>query len=699
MENELIRQEEVNYLNRVIKFINETISNINQNLDKKYKTIQTSKKYMWENFYEMDSAEFASNNQAINMEFDIVKFDINKKRLLLKMLDTTYFGRIDFLYDGDAPEDIETYYIGIGGFTPENSFQPLVYDWRAPISSMYYDYDKGPASFIAPVGKLSGKITKKRQYKIKNGKLEYFLDTDITIDDEILQQELRHNSDNKMKNIVSTIQREQNSIIRNNSAQVMIVQGIAGSGKTSIALHRIAYILYNNRDKINSNNILIISPNHVFSDYISNVLPELGEENINEMSFEDLVKNELKDVCKFESKMEQVEFLLNKENFTSNRKKSIDYKSSKKFFELMLEFISEFEKNYITFTDCSFKNFFISKEDIKDYFLHKYANKPIINRFDWIADLVSDKYESNKNTNVNKQTRKELANEMKKMCKKTDIVEIYTDFIKWCSSKNSLISEKTYNKAYMYQEDVFPLIYFKYSLLGYKTFPNIKHLVIDEMQDYSQIHFEILNKIFNCKMTILGDIYQVLEQKDFTVLDTLKLIFKNNELIEMNKTYRSTYEISSFCINIINQKGVIPFNRHGAQPVLENCKNNSELIDSISHKIDSLNNKNIFNTIAVICKTDNEASYIYKHLIKVSNNKISIFDKNSTEFISGIIVITSYLAKGLEFDAVIIPNVDCNNYSTSIDKQVLYISCTRALHELYLYYSGERTPFLCFMDK
>ncbi|WMJ89965.1 UvrD-helicase domain-containing protein [Anaerocolumna sp. MB42-C2] len=293
MTDEIIR-DEAGYLAKVQKAIHEKLDEIEVSMDKNKQLVINQKKYLWGNIYEMDLQEIASNREDISRDIDDQNSMFKTKRLLEKLLDNTYFGRIDFVYEGESDENAEKIYIGLGGFSPKSSIGQLVYDWRAPISSLYYDYEKGPASYEAPAGDIAGKIILKRQFKIRKGIMEYAFDGSIKIDDDILQRELSQNGSVKMRNIVSTIQREQNLIVRDKDTKIMVVQGVAGSGKTSIALHRIAYLLYKNRKNINSSNIIIISPNAVFSDYISNILPELGEENICEMKFDELAHKELK---------------------------------------------------------------------------------------------------------------------------------------------------------------------------------------------------------------------------------------------------------------------------------------------------------------------------------------------------------------------------------------------------------------------
>ena len=301
-------EDSKDYLEYVLGCLRKRLAEIDDNLARGEKEIEEMHEYYWENYTEMDQYGYENfdNQQAL-----LGQVNANQEQLLLrqrfrKMLGSPYFGRVDFVYEGD--EEPETFYIGIANFSKEAGKIPLVYDWRAPVSGLFYDYDKGEAYYDAPGGRMEGEIVSKWQYKIRGGKLIYAFESDVKIDDEVLGRELGSNSDVKLKNIISTIQKEQNAIIRNTKDKILVIQGAAGSGKTSVALHRIAYLLYHDRQNLKSSNVLILSPNSVFSDYISHILPELGEENINEMSFDMFAYHKLRDtVNDCEERCDQIE--------------------------------------------------------------------------------------------------------------------------------------------------------------------------------------------------------------------------------------------------------------------------------------------------------------------------------------------------------------------------------------------------------
>ena len=331
------------YLNFVIEKLENRLEEVQHSIQEGQKEIEGMHEYYWENYTEMDQYGYENfdNQQALLHQVNANQEQLALKHRLKTMLDAPFFGRVDFCYDGE--EEPEHFYIGIGNFGEQAGHVPLIYDWRAPVSGLFYDFDKGPASYEAPGGLMEGEVTSKWQYKIRNRKMVYEFESDVKIDDEILKAELGSNGDVQLKNIVRTIQKEQNAIIRNTSDRILVIQGAAGSGKTSVALHRIAYLLYHDRKQMKSSNILILSPNSVFSDYISHILPELGEENIKEMSFDLFAYKELKDtVFDCEDRYDQIEKELQgrfgaKEQEEYERKQSQEFLSQAEGFLLGLE--------------------------------------------------------------------------------------------------------------------------------------------------------------------------------------------------------------------------------------------------------------------------------------------------------------------------------------------------------------------------
>lgn len=680
-----IKIEESKHLDYVIKCINNAINVLNDDVKDKKQEFQDHKEYLWMNIYEMDNAEKAANADIWMNQENNINRDIKEYKSLLRLVKSPYFGKIVFSYDEDD-EYNEEFYIGIRGFDDEDIDEPLIYDWRAPISSMFYECEEGKASYLANEKIFYGTVKKKRQFKISNGKIEFVLDSSIKINDEILQEALSHSTNNKMKNIVSTIQKEQNQIIRNNKSDILVVQGVAGSGKTSIALHRIAYILYANRDKIKSTDILIVSPNKVFSNYISNVLPELGESCFNEMSIDDLVYYELKDICNVENRFDYVEFIINHDNYDSERIKSIEYKSSIEFYEKMIAFLEKFMDRYIHKFDVNCDKFIIPKDFLIKAFNNPFIKKqPFISQIDEVVELFFDKNICGHIDGM--PTKKQIVKRVKDKCLLSDsVIDVYNDFL-------SELGHDIVNKKNINYEDAFPIVLFKFSMYGHMNFNRIKHVVIDEMQDYSSVQFAVLKKLFPCQMTILGDVNQVLKKNRINVLDSLEYIFKNAEIVRMNKTYRSTAEITSLANNLVGIDYIEMFNRHGDIPIIIRSDTKTETFSKIIDNVVKLKADG-FNNIAIICRDARNTYEFYSMCKEAAINDIKMFSKNSKDFDGGVIVIPSYLAKGLEFDAVIIPDADEINYNNDIDRQIMYISFTRALHKLIICSSGNVASFL-----
>ena len=352
------------YLGYVLEKLKERITEISLSLVEGQKEIEGMHEYYWENYTEMDQYGYENydNQQALFRQISANEEQLILKQRFRRMADSPFFGRVDFIYEGE--DEPEIFYIGIGNFAEKAGHIPLVYDWRAPVSGLFYDYDKGPASYEAPMGEIHGEVASKWQYKIRNGKMIYEFESDVKIDDEILKAELGSNGEVQLKNIIRTIQKEQNAIIRNTKDRIMVIQGAAGSGKTSVALHRIAYLLYHDRQNLKSSNILILSPNGVFSDYISHILPELGEENIKEMSFDLFAYKQLRDtVSDCEDRYDEIE-----RRIRFPQKASLaEEKQSMEFINLMERYLVELEDRLMNFKDVEYKGFVKKESEIIIY--------------------------------------------------------------------------------------------------------------------------------------------------------------------------------------------------------------------------------------------------------------------------------------------------------------------------------------------
>lgn len=674
-----LKNEELEHLSMILTKIGAEVDVLEESLEDKQKEIVKLKRDYWDSLNEIHEMGYEAKMNRQNIEDTVNTADerLAQLRLYQKMQDSPYFGRIDFIYDGE--EEAETYYIGIGSFYPKWATKPLIFDWRAPVSGLFYDYDKGKASFIAPAGTLDGEITRKVQYKIDGGKLQYFFENDIKIDDDILKNELGLHANATLKSIVATIQKEQNEIIRNEKDRILVVQGAAGSGKTSIALHRIAYLLYHKRKEFTAKDILILSPNSVFSDYISHILPELGEENIVEMSFDDFAEKELKGITGFESRYANLESLLAMQEGTikwNKRLKREKRKQSKEFVHALERYVLKMDQWIVEFRDISYKNIYRSADSLKVLFQKKFTKIPLLKRLEVVADFVLEEEATLKGEEIDVIVAETIKGKIKDMYVTSDILRIYNRFLIFRGESDIAVADRRIN-----YEDVYPLLYLKYLLYGRLEYRQIKHLVVDEMQDYSYIQYTLLKQLFPCPMTILGDKEQVASEEASTVLEQLPEIFGENiRIVTLNKSYRSTYEIGTFAGSLIHQTDTEYVKRYGKAPVIEKIPTNQEMIQKLCS---NLKNQDEWETIAIICKSGKEVNAIYEEL--KDQFEVTCITEESDQFQKGIVIVPFYLAKGLEFDVVHIPFVSSKSYNSALERQILYISCTRALHELFLY--------------
>ena len=681
-------------------------------------------------------SEFVSAMDTMKNQKRSHEFNKKLEEKYEKMLVSPYFGRIDFLEKNEL--DAEKCYIGLSNLTDED-FDFLVYDWRAPISSMFYDYEIGAADYECPQGVISGEITSKRQYKINNGKIEYMFDSNLSIDDEMLQELLSKSSDDKMKGIVTTIQKEQNQVIRNEDYKNLVVQGAAGSGKTSVALHRIAYLLYKHRDKITCENIIIFSPNNIFNDYISNVLPQLGEENMYQTTFKDYMHEKLGNGYKKETPAEMMEYILgcNKNSAYEDRIKNINFKTSVEFVDILKEYVNHLETNKRHFEDIIVRGkLIISANEIQNLFLKDFANRPIKKRLERIKsrilflmepyedawrkeiyeELASSGYYLDKQEMKEKSSetvRKHLKDVYEKISRMTyfNPVSIYRNLFKYSNKSLNKLSYKydsdfinhikTYtmenlNVNNLYYEDQVALLYLKVALGDIPITSQIKYVIIDEAQDYTPLQYEIFYQLFkSAKMTILGDINQSINS--FMNVGSYNNIYNISKddtcIINLTKTYRSTEEITKFSRKLLQKNlsdGYV--GRHGDEPSVVNFDNEDDMNKKLIKEINNYKEKN-YESIGIITKTARQTEDLYE-LLKSNDIDVSSITKDDDSFTNGIVVIPSYLAKGLEFDVVFLYDVSNKNYNSEDERLLLYTCCTRALHVLNLYYVREVTSLL-----
>lgn len=667
--------EKKDYLEFVLEKLQDRIRRIDSSILEGEKEIEGMHEYYWENYTEMDQYGYENfdNQQALLTQVNTNQAQMKMRRRLLKMLDSPYFARVDFRYEDE--EEAEIFYIGIGNFAENAGGVPLVYDWRAPVSGLFYDFDKGDAFYEAPGGRMEGEITAKWQYKIRQGKMIYAFESDIKIDDEILKAELGSNGDVQLKNIIRTIQKEQNAIIRNTSDRIMVIQGAAGSGKTSVALHRIAYLLYHDRKNLKSSNILILSPNGIFSDYISHILPELGEENIQEMSFDFFAYRQLRDtVADCEEKYDLIEQNMRDSGCVDayHQKQSGEFVSQMEGYLLMLE------DELMQFQDVDFRGYRIKSAQVIDLFYHKFLDIPLLSRMEAVMEYLIDEYETLAGKDLEEEEKLYFQEKFLRMYETRDLYVIYNRFLERCGYDT--LPDVPYEKRMLRYEDVYPMLYMKYRLSRPEQRKNIKHLVIDEMQDYSRMQYEILMQLFPCRMTILGDKAQTMDEKQQDVTRFLPRLMRHGcRVIEMNKSYRNTVEIARYAADLAGIKDLDLFERHGKPVTEETFGDLTEAVEQITKDVRL--GPEAFETAAVLTMTEEEAWEIY-HLLE-TKMPVNYVDRNSSNFRKGLTVTTFYLAKGLEFDQVF--TVYGKQKENALIRQAKYICATRALHELYMF--------------
>ena len=738
--------------------------------EKELKKLETTQKYI--------DKEIIESEQRIERGFEDYDFDdyaddymksalkerFNQRIKNLKMVrNKPYFARVDFVEEGESKRD--AFYLGKVMVTDHETLEQVVIDWRAPIADLYYEGRLGEASYNCPAGTINGEIKLKRQYFFNDKGLENVMDIDITTNDEMLQPFLSANSDTRLKNIIATIQAEQNKIIRADMWQPLIVQGVAGSGKTTIALHRIAYLIYNYDKKFFPEEFLIIAPNKFFLNYISNVLPDLGVDRVGQSTYEEIAFDVIGSTFEIEDPNKKLARIIN--NNKSEKEKEYckvieeasKFKSSIRFKNILDEYIYEIEKRVLPTEDFKIGRYnFMSAKNIAHLFYREYKKLPICRRIDEISkhlknavimrngeilkdieeerdykvakikqeeqveeirySLIRAEYEEA--DKLAKSVTKEVKRQIQKyfgVSKILEPIKYYTEFIEHYLEKladgripkeyikyikDSFKASQRNGKIEM--EDIAPLMYIKYMVNGIKTKFELKHIVIDEAQDFSEFQFYVFKKIVkSSSLTILGDLAQGIYYYRGTEnwQKTMSLVFDEQtepQYLTLKKTYRTTEEIMnvankviSHLIEKLNCSLGEPVMKNGAPVTIKKFENRNKMIEQIKQRLDELKNKDLKN-IALICKTVEECERLKQEL---NIEKIHIISDSDSEYTGGISIVPSYLSKGLEFDAVIIVDADIYNYSNSeVDTKLLYVCITRAMSILDIYHIEPLTKLL-----
>ncbi|MBQ3469087.1 MAG: AAA family ATPase [Bacilli bacterium] len=664
-------EQEKKYLQKVKKVLKESISNSEGSVESRKDSLNELKKFMWDHLSDYTDEERAIALYEMDRDVDLTNQSIDTIMRYKKSLQSPYFAKL--VFKGDDVSEKLPIYIGITT-VQKDGVNFLVFDWRAPIASMFYNYEVGKASYDAPVGTIKGEILDKMQFKIAKGKMERCFKSDINIDDDYLQEILASASSSKMKNIVSTIQREQNKVIRNNDDKCIIVQGIAGSGKTSVALHRIAYLLYRNKD-LSSNNILIFSPNDVFSDYISDVLPELGERNVLKTTLSEFATAFLKPYKNIENYSEFLERSYSQEQDNE----TIKYKMSDCFKEDIDEFMEFYEDSIKVKNNLSYNNVIVSKNDIEDMIKDRYRKIPMNERLYIISENICGQF---------RIPRKRIKAVKKKILENSNIELDYSKlYQKFLNSDLYKGNDSSFTTKKINFEDITGLAYFNFSINGYPSYGHIRQIAIDEAQDYSKFQIEMLSKIFkNASFTILGDVNQAINPYyHYDSLDELKEIFSNGKYLELTKSYRSSEEIVEYSNKILGLNNLCSVRKSNDIPVSLKNANDENLTSSIQDDLEEMK-KNGMNKIAIITKNVKDAKIIYNNMKNFSkrNPKIQLVSSSDSVIEKPTVIIPSYLSKGLEFDGVIAYNNPENSYNAD-EKKLYYVVCTRAQHQLNVY--------------
>lgn len=691
-----------------------------------------------------------------------------KLRNLQAAINKPYFARVDFLEESESkPEKL---YIGKMSLMRDEDHQVIIVDWRAPIANLYYEERLGEAHYLCPDGDVKGKMILKRQFSIEDGQLNEVFDIDITTNDDFLQSYLGANADNRLKEIVSTIQVEQNRIIRAGMWKPLIVQGAAGSGKTTIALHRLAYLIYNHEKTFKPENFMIIAPSRFFLNYISEVLPELGVERVVQSTFESFAMELLGKKFKIKDPNDKlVEFIESKEGWhsveNSNLYKISKLKASMDFKGIIDKYIELVEENFIPKQHFIFEGIVVYKyAEIKRLFLNEYKHLPLVKRIDEIKKHLNNRMKLRKDDIVNKlyeisdervlwlkenmeenDERQQLiieaidgriekvnrieanfktaVNNYVKLISKLNPWEYYIELMNNPKLLESLLegieeaetakfmssyTSKVLSDGFVEIEDFAPLTYLKYCIHGIDEKIPVRQIIIDEAQDFSVFQLYALKKIIkDSSFSILGDLAQGIHShrgiRDWK--DVIKHVFydKQPEHLTLEQSYRTTVEImdaANKIIEILDPTGGFsakPVIRHGMPVELVDCKNEDDELKHIIKMLEEVMPKG-FKSVAVICRTPSECAQMHKKL-KKKFPQINLITGKETQYKGGMVVVPSYLSKGLEFDVVIVADAQSFN-DGDLDVKLLYVSMTRALHILKVFYCGELTRTLraCFNE-
>lgn len=663
----MIDQQEITYLQHTLHSLREALADVEAGITTKdghYKDLQ---KYLIDYKAELDKFEVYDYQQSLHMIDKDGLSKVLEREKIMKLIDSPYFGHFQFQYDGD--DTPERFYVGRFGHRDTDG-NTLIYDWRAPVCHMYYEFELGAAFYEVASRRFEGKLASKRQIKIEHSEIQYVLDSSLTIQDEVLQQTLNAHASDKMKTIITSIQREQNQIVRNESAYNVVIQGVAGSGKTAVALHRLAYYLYKFRDTLRAERIFILSPNKVFGDYISSVLPELGEQPIRSFTLDELTANLLPAAVTFTPFEEETKRIL--QSPTSALAKRAGLKANYAFVKKLQQFLTKLDGRLFKYEDISIADVPFSADYLQGRFL-AYKQEPVTVRLALMTEDIVSVLKS-KPGEGKPPGKAEIMKRLKKRLLYTTPLEIYRAFMATLGEQVFLFKNKNFEF-----NDVYPYLYVQLYFKGMKTYELVQHFVLDEMQDYTPIQYAVFAKVFACKRTIIGDFSQALLPYETISKEAFRALLPNLTYVELTTTYRSSYEIAMYAKKFMRTGELRPIARHGKEPAELLYQSSADLAEQLAREV-----PNDYKTTAIICKNDADVEAVTAMLTAPHH----IINGETTTFEAGIIVTTIQYAKGLEFDKVIVPFVDEAHYKTVFDRGLLYIATTRAMHELVVLVDG-----------
>jgi DNA helicase II / ATP-dependent DNA helicase PcrA len=677
-------QAEVEYLASVLSVIDRQGAFAGKVAQERLREAAEFKKYLWERGREMDIAEKTENRRSTTFEMRRVE---SKHRFLAKLSKARknpFFGCLEFK---DEFGDTERLYIGVMQIEEEGRF--YVYDWRAPISSMFYDFGLGPAWYEAPLGRITGTILQRRQFKIEDGAMTRCFDTDLSVADDYLQEVLSQSSSERMKNIVTTIQHEQNSVIRNIDDRYLIVQGVAGSGKTSVALHRVAYLLYKDT-RLHAGNVVVFSPNKLFTEYISDVLPDLGEENTLQTTFSDFAQSYLGECGEVESFPAFIERAHAASSSDPTRNMVTQWKLSDVFKGSVERFAAQIMAQ-ARFTGGINANGRLYDPEILTAKFRAATGSTLSEKAERLADILSDETEVEYEEERDRIERDLL----ERLRLRYSIKEVYREFLSWAASsapsaisRNTAIHQPDRGVAY---EDSIAMLYLQFNLFGFPKDSTVLHVEMDEAQDYTLLQMEIVARIFEkAAFTVLGDVNQTINPfyRHASLKQFSDAFPGRSRYVELTKAYRSTEEIVRYANQILGIENVNALRHEQQHPVVEKMATEADFLAAIPEQLGALTQAGL-KSIAIITKTAAQATALFNAL-RPNIPGLCHLGRSSELFSRKLVILPSYLSKGLEFDGVI-AYTDRGAPYTESEKHLYYVVCTRAQHRLVVFNSPRPT--------